>query len=460
MAGWANLHDLIKREIGLQKQQQVDAEAFYDKLEQAGSDESAMMAVYAKIMALPKNQALEKEEPDDWEGIFALAPGLKETYTLPAGETALKDRFLGAWLGRCAGCALGKPIEAGPYMGGSDGRTGAENVKLWFEGANAWPIAGYTPEHSRAEETHSLFISQACLNSTREHISFMETDDDIRYTILGLKLLEEKGTDFTSFDVGKLWHAHLPYRFVCTAETQAYLNFAQATHHHETTPPADWPEKEKWVRTYLNPCRELIGAQIRVDAYAYAAAGDPLLAARLAYQDASFSHERNGIYGAMFIAAAIAAAFSTLDPQKIVEAGLAVIPAHSRMAQAVKEAVGLAGQAADAYALALELWGRFAHFGPVHAINNTALCAASLIYAKGNFDKAVTTSVLGWDTDCNGATVGSIMGAALGADKLPKAWTAPLKDTIYSGVPDFHPIAISTCAARSYETFLKTKHGQ
>lgn len=459
MAGWADLHDLIRREIGLKNQQNVNAEPFYDKLAAAGDDEAAQMAVYNALMRLEPDRALEKNEPDALEDIFALSPGVPDLGPLP-GEADLKDKFLGAYLGRSAGCALGKPIEAGPYMGGSDGRSGTENVKLWFEGADAWPIRDYTPEHSRAEATHKLFISQACIDSTREHIRFMETDDDIRYTILGLHLMEEKGLDWTSYDVGKLWHAKLPYRWVCTAETQAYLNFARVTHHHESGQPADWAEKEKWVRTYLNPMRELIGAQIRVDAYAYAAAGNPKLAAELAWRDASFSHERNGIYGAMFIAAAIAAAFVTSDPHRIVAAGLGVIPAKSRLAQVVHETIKLAGNASDGYQLARQLWDKYAHFGPVHAINNTALCVASLIWARGDFTEAIATSVLGWDTDCNGATVGSIMGAALGANKLPEHWTTKLNDTIYSGVIGYHPIAISECADRSYKTHLRLKQAQ
>lgn len=456
MAGWANLQDLVKREISLKRQQGADTAEVLALHEQAGSDPEALMALYHRVMALDINQELLAAEPDALEDILRLSPGAKE-YPLPDEDT-LRDSMYGAWLGRSAGCALGKPIEAGPYMGGSEGRSGALNVKLWFEGADAWPITGYTPESSRAEETHNLFISKACIASTREHIKYMESDDDIRYTVLGLKLLEEHGAGFTGFDVGKIWHSRLPYRWVCTAETQAYLNFAQVTHHHENETPADWDEKQQWVRTWLNPMRELIGAQIRADAYGYAAAGRPLLAARLAYQDAAFSHTRNGIYGAMFIAACIAAAFSTGDPEEIIKAGLSVVPAGSRLTQAVTEACALAREHTDMYELAEALWQKFAHYGPVHTVNNAALCAAALIFAKGDFQTAIATSVLGWDTDCNGATVGSIMGAALGAGKLPKHWIEPLNDTLYSGIMDFHPIAISACADRSFQTYQNLKN--
>lgn len=452
MPGWTHLKNLVRLEIDLRKEQGAKAEPFYDKLAAAGEDEQALMAIYEELTRLAPDAELEKNEPNDLEAIFALSPGVPDLGPMPK-EAALQDKLLGAWLGRCAGCALGKPIETAPYMGGSDGRSGTENVRLWFEGADAWPIKDYTPQHSRAQTTHNLFLAQGSMDSTRERIQFMQTDDDIRYTILGLHLLMDKGTDWTSYNVGKLWHVKLPYHLVCTAETQSYLNFAQVTCHHEAKQPDDWAEKQKWVRTYLNPMRELLGAQIRVDAYAYAAAGNPKLAAELAWRDASFSHERNGIYGAMFVAAAIATAFVTQDPHKIVAAGLGVISAQCRLAQAVREAVELAQRIPDSYELACALWDRYSHYDPVHAINNTALCVAALIHAQGDFTKAIATSVLGWDTDCNGATVGSIMGAALGARKLPEHWTKPLNDTIYSAVIGYHPIAISECARRSYQTY-------
>ena len=86
---------------------------------------------------------------------------------------------------------------------------------------------------------------------------------------------------------------------------------------------------------------------------------------------------------------------------------------------------------------------------------------AALLYAGDDFEKAITTAVLGgWDTDCNGATVGSIMGAKLGAAALPAKWTAPLHDLLYAEVNGFQPIRISECASRSFNVFRKLQPGQ
>jgi len=87
---------------------------------------------------------------------------------------------------------------------------------------------------------------------------------------------------------------------------------------------------------YRNPCREWIGALIRADGYGYVSPGAPETAARLAYRDAVLSHRKNGIYGAMFVAAMIAAGFIVHDVHELIRLGLRKIPQRSRLASAVR----------------------------------------------------------------------------------------------------------------------------
>ncbi|MGE5223681.1 MAG: ADP-ribosylglycohydrolase family protein, partial [Omnitrophica WOR_2 bacterium] len=285
-----------------------------------------------------------------------------------------------------------------------------------------------------------------------------ESDDDIRYTVLGLTLLEENGLAFDSWDMGRHWQRYLSLGQVFTAERRAYLNLALALPSDDTQKPADWQRRVEWIRTYRNPYREWIGAQIRADGLAYAVAGDPDLATELAWRDASLSHVKNGIYGEMFAAGMIAAAFIEDDTERIVAAGLSQIPRHSRLAEDITEAVTIARQSQSQLELVESLWEAFDHYHPVHTNNNAALVAAALIYAQGNFETAITTAVLGgWDTDCNGASVGSVMGAKLGAADLPARWTQPLHDTLYADIPGFHPIPISECARRSQAVFDRVR---
>jgi len=457
MAGWTDLKGLLQEEIQQRKEEGCNVTGFKERLDAAAQNPRQLNALYDELMALEGDKALDAKEPSDLAGIRALRPASAKERIGFAKAPIDKDLFRGAWIGRSCGCALGKPVEAGDFMDGHGDMPGWKCVYEWFNRADAYPIKNYTPSHSRAAEELGLSLTPWSQGSLRENIKFMESDDDIRYMVIALIMMERYGLDWEPLTVGSLWHQKLPYGDVCTAEKQAYLNYAMRPDmlpHNPTDAQKD--EFLDWVRTYRNPYREWIGAQIRIDCYAYAAAGNPELAAELAWRDSAFSHVKNGIYGAMFISAMIAAAFVEKDNYKIVEAALAQIPADCRLAEAVRQAVLIAENAKDELDLVEKIWNAFGHYHCVHAINNTALCVASIIFAGDDYEKAITTSVLGgWDTDCNGATVGSIMGAKLGTASIPAYWSEPLHDTLYSSIPDFHPIPISTCADRCYDLYVK-----
>jgi ADP-ribosylglycohydrolase len=452
MAGYAALDVLLKLELIQRAEEGYDTTGILQKLEAAGTHEASLMKVYEEMQDLPLRKDFSFVEPSDLAGIRQDRPIGPRRLDDTLNDEQWKDKFYGAWLGRCSGCALGKPLEAPPFIFGGEGKPGWKWVKAWFEGADAWPIQGYVPRHSRVEQSHS--IEMLNIQSYRDTMTFMESDDDLRYTVLGLVLMEEKGLNWDSWDIGDIWHRMLTYRQVCTAETQAYINFIHVTPREDYKKPVNWQERNDWVRTYLNPYREWIGAQIRADSFAYAAAGNPELAAELAWRDASFSHVKNGIYGEMYISAMIAAAFVVDDVEEIVRIGLSEIPRQSRLAHAIQQAIEITKTCKDQVELVEKIEHAFNHYNWVHTINNAALVTAALLFSGGDFEKAITTAVLGgWDTDCNGATVGSIVGAMTGAKRLPSSWIDPLQDTLYAEVVNFHPIAISACAERSYAIF-------
>ncbi|MCJ7822146.1 MAG: ADP-ribosylglycohydrolase family protein, partial [Armatimonadetes bacterium] len=245
------------------------------------------------------------------------------------------------------------------------------------------------------------------------------------------------GPDFTTADVGRTWLARLPYHCVYTAERVAYRNLV-----NELAPPAS--------ATHANPYREWIGAQIRADVLGWACPGNPELAAELAWRDAALSHTKNGIYGEVFFAALLAAAFVEPDLHKLIEIGLSEIPSNCRLREAVLDTVEWCAGDSDWQATWERINEKYGHYHGVHTINNAAVVLMALLHSGGDYERAIAISVMGgWDTDCNGATAGSVMGAILGAKALPEKWIAPLHDRISSIVIGYTDTRLSYLARRT-----------
>jgi ADP-ribosylglycohydrolase len=62
----------------------------------------------------------------------------------------------------------------------------------------------------------------------------------------------------------------------------------------------------------------------------------------------------------------------------------------------------------------------------------------------------------GFDTDCNGATSGSVLGVMIGADRLPSKWIAPLNDTLLTGVAGYHRVSLTQMAEETVGLMKET----
>jgi ADP-ribosylglycohydrolase len=345
----------------------------------------------------------------------------------------LLDRIHGAWLGRAAGCTLGKPVEGWPKA----------SIDSYLAFTEALPLDDYFPY----VKDHPKGLVPRCPDCTRGRIESMERDDDMDYPVLGLLLLERKGLDFTSRGMASTWLNHLQYQMVYTAESVAYRNFVNDR----------WPPESA---TYRNPFREWIGAQIRADIFGYVTPGWPEKAAELAHRDARISHVKNGIYGEMFVAAMLSTALVTDDIERVIETGLSEIPANCRLAEAVRDTVTWCRELSDWELVWGKINERYGHYHGVHTINNAALVVMGLLFGANDYETGIVVAVRGgWDTDCNGATVGSILGARSGASALPAKWVEVLDDRLLSFVRGCRESRISDLAARTYQV-AKTVHEQ
>lgn len=399
-------------------------------------NEIGIQRVRALLEKLPRNPEFHYVQPDDLETIRRERPDGPRKLKLGYGDDDLLDRLHGAWTGRAAGCALGKPVEGLARL----------SIKRRLQALQHWELDYYFSGAS-VEGCTALGSEK----SWRENIACMEPDDDIHYTLIGLKTLAEIGPDFMWFDVANVWNSALPYNKICTAETQAILNYNMSTSSSQAGARDRRPSTTPaFTSRNNNPYREWIGAQIRADGWAYACAGNPELAAEFAWRDAHWTHTANGIYGEMFAAAMIAAAFVERDPMTIVETGLSEIPANCRLAEDVRWALKTipACPSFEAFMEMAEL--RFKGMSPVHTVNNAIIVVMSLFYGRMNPDRSICVSVMGGlDTDCNGATVGSIVGAASGRAGFGGRLAASLNDTVKPLVFGFQQVTMKELAERT-----------
>lgn len=344
------------------------------------------------------------------------------------GASALRDRLHAAWLGRAAGCLLGKPVEKLPLPA----------IRALARASGNWPLStwftarGVPPELLAAHPWNR----RSAGTSLAENIDGMPEDDDLNYPLLNLLLLQRYGRDFTTADVARLWLDELPAGRTFTAERVAYRNLLDGVE-----PPL--------TAVHRNPFREWIGAQIRADVHGWTHPGDPAAAAAQAHRDAALTHTANGIYGAMFVAATLAtAATGAADVHRALASGLAVVPPRSRLAEAVRLGIAAAREEGAFDAVVDRLHTELGGYHWVHAVPNAALLAAALTHGDGDFSRSVCAAVSGgWDTDSNGATAGSVAGLLTGhPDRLPERWTAPLKNRLATSVPSFDGIGFDTLA--------------
>ena len=432
MLSATTLRTLARDEITQLQQEGCDTTVLEETLQSADGVAEATAAArlsdfFEMARRLRPKSDFSYDEPSDLEAIRRARPAA-DRWTGRVSDDWLRDRLTGAWLGRCIGCMIGKPVE---------GKSRAD-IEAILRAADAWPLSGYFPALENAPEGVAYkTASDACL---APNISKSERDDDTDYTVLGLMLVEAHGLDLAPEHVMNEWLQRLPFLRTYTAERAAMRNFIT-----EIRPPES--------ATWMNPYREWIGAQIRADGFAYCAAGQPELAAELCWRDASISHTKNGIYGEMLFGAMIAAALCAEDLDACITRGLAEIPENCRLAEAVRRCL----QWCEEDETWEQTWERimadYGHYHQVHTINNALLCIMALRHGGGDLRRSVAIAVMGGlDTDCNGATVGSVMGALLGSRGVPDDLASPLNNTLETALSGVTRLQISDLVERTLRT--------
>ncbi|TSA30638.1 MAG: ADP-ribosylglycohydrolase family protein [Ignavibacteriales bacterium] len=385
-------------------------------------------AFYQKIENIFSSNKNFENEPSSWNEIVRQCH--IKTDTIPSfAHSFIEDRILGGWLGRSAGCLLGKPVE----------KTTRSGIRELLLSNGTWPISDYITERGIPNSLLQKYPwnKHNGKESLKENIVCMTEDDDMNYPMINLFVYERYGRNFTTENIIHTWMEMIPVLSTFTAERVAYLNTLNGI-----LPPA--------TATIRNPYREWIGAQIRADIWGWISPAQSAQASEFAWRDARLSHIGNGIYGEIFFASAIAASFKFNDLRKIINEALSFIPPRSKFYEAIHYVLSIPIHELSWDETVNSLYQKFGTYHWVHTINNAALVVAALLSSKGNYESAICNVVMGgWDTDSNGATVGSIMGTMLGAKNLPSKWIAPLKNKIRSSLKGFDNCLISDLAKRT-----------
>ena len=377
-------------------------------------------------------------EPSTLDEIRAERPAAQPLPKYNLTDEQWRDKLTGAWIGRISGCLLGKPLEGVRY----------ENLKDILKTTGNYPMTRYV--------TSDQFTDELCERSAwplrergcwaNELKGIEPIDDDTNYPVIALRIMQNYGWDFRPADVLEAWMTYDPYLQVCTAERVCYRNAAMGLLPPETA-------------SFHNPYREMVGARIRGDFFGYVTPGEPELAAELGFRDASISHVKNGIYGEMYICAMIAAAAVCDDIPAIIEAGLSQIPARSRHYEDMRRVIAWHKEGLTAEQVMEKIQERYHEdlfSGWCGTISNDMIVTMALLYGEGDFGKSIGLAVqAAFDTDCNGATVGSIVGMLNGKKKIDPYWIEPYQEKLCTAILDYSEVTVDQLVDETLEIMAK-----
>lgn len=310
--------------------------------------------------------------------------GFSQRPTVQFNEVEFRDRVFACWLGKNVGGTLGMPFEGSREVRDNTFYT---NIKPGEPAAN----------------------------------------DDLDLQLLWLKAMEENNGRVDARILGEYWLKFIPVDWneygVCKVNMRKGI-----------LPPISGAfENDQWKHSN--------GAWIRTEIWACLAPGCPGVAAGMAREDACVDHgQAEGTLAAIFVAAVESAAFVESDRDKLIAIGLAMIPEDCQVTLAVKAAQEAYRAKKDWKAAREEVNKATELTGWFQAPRNVGYVVIGWLYGEGDFGKSICIAVnCGDDTDCTGATLGSILGIIGGSKGIPARWKEPVG------------LSIKTCAISGFE---------
>jgi hypothetical protein len=216
----------------------------------------------------------------------------------------------------------------------------------------------------------------------------------------------------------------------------------------------------------FNKCPNDIDYQIEADYSGLIAPGIPQAAIDLGEKFGRLMNYGDGLYAGQFMGAMYAAAFFESDPVKIIENGLAAIPAQSQYAQMVRDM--LAWYKADpndwqkTWQLCQDKYRKNPEYqkasnGGIDCKINGAYVLLGFLYGKRDLDQTIIIACRGGqDSDCNPSSSAGVLFTTIPFSKLPDRFSKELNETrIFDHTAYNFPKLIDVCEKLARQVVVK-----
>jgi hypothetical protein len=308
---------------------------------------------------------------------------------------------------------------------GQKRRISMEEFQDEVRGAWAGQMIGVTygaPTEFRARGR----INDAPRHWKPEELAGALDQDDLYVEMTFAKVMDTVGLDATSEQYGEafrdsryhLWHANMAARRLLRRGIKAPMSGEPEYNFHAND----------------------IDFQIESDFIGIMSPGLPRAAQRYADRVGRVMNYGDGVYGGMFVSGMYSAAYFETDPRKVVEMGLAGIPAGSQYARVIRDVLKWSAENPNDWRQTWKLLeanydkddvcpdGALDPFN-IDASLNGAYIALGLLYGHRDFEKTMEIAMRsGQDSDCNPSSAAGVLGAMIGFKAIPSEWTAPLAE--------------------------------
>ncbi len=329
-----------------------------------------------------------------------------------------RDKMAGGWIGQMVGVGWGGPTE--------------------------FHCQGQIMPEAKLPKWQARMVNQFHQDDLYVELTFVRTLEQYGLDVQ----IRQAGIDFANSGY-PLWHA----------------NYAGRDNLRSGIAPPDSGHPK------FNAHADDIDYQIEADFSGLVAPGMPNLAIELGEKFGRLMNYGDGMYGGQFVGGMYAAAFFEDDPVKIVEAGLASIPARSQYAECIRDVLAWHREEPQAWEKTWERIDAKYQRNPAYrrsscnkgAYNidakiNGAYIALGLLYGKRDLEKTTVISIrCGQDSDCNPSNAAGVLFTTVGRKNLPDRFTSALDETgVFSHTAYNFPKLLSACEKTAREAVVRS----